>query len=123
MGSPKSEQDYIRKEFGDGAGDWAAQEKQHEVEITRPYYMGIYTVTQAQYWLVMGKNPSYFSAQGDGKKEVAGQGTDDFPVERVSWHEAKEFCDKVSALPETRAGGLMVDLPTEAEWEYACRAG
>jgi len=85
--------------------------------------MGVYTVTQAQYRQVMGKNPSWFSAQGGGKKKVAGLDTDAFPVEWVSWNDAKEFCAKVSALAELKSRGLVVDLPTEAEWEYACRAG
>ena len=115
MGSPNHEAE--REPYGMGS------ELQHEVEITQPYYLGVYTVTQAQYRQVLGQNPSWFSAQGAGKKEVAGLDTDAFPVESVSWHEAKEFCDKVSALTELKSRGLVVDLPTEAEWEYACRAG
>ena len=87
-----------------------SDELQHTVEITRPYYMGVYTVTQAQYQQVMGQNPSKFKG-------------DELPVETVSWHEAQEFCVKVSALAGVKALGLVADLPTEAEWEYACRAG
>jgi RNA polymerase sigma factor (sigma-70 family) len=105
MGSPKSEQDYIRNEFGDVAGDYAAQEKQHKVEITRPFYMGVYTVTQEQYEQVIGKNPSFFKGP-------------QLPVETVSWTDAMEFCANLS-----KKLGKTVDLPTEAEWEYACRAG
>jgi formylglycine-generating enzyme required for sulfatase activity len=98
-------------------------ENQHEVEITEPYYLGVYPVTQAQYRHIMGKNPSWFSAQGKGKDEVANLNTDDFPVETVSWEEAEEFCVKVSALAPLKENGWVVNLPTEAEWEYACRAG
>jgi formylglycine-generating enzyme required for sulfatase activity len=97
-------------------------EFQHTVEITKPFYMGIYTVTQAQYRQVMGANPSSFSAQGDASKAVAGMNTDDFPVETVSWDDAMAFCAKVSERPAVKGKG-RVDLPTEAQWEYACRAG
>jgi formylglycine-generating enzyme required for sulfatase activity len=78
---------------------------QHEVTITRPFYMGVYSVTQEQYQAVMGKNPSYFTG---GRN----------PVETVSWHDAAEFCKRLS-----RKAGKTVRLPTEAQWEYACRAG
>ena len=98
-------------------------EAQHEVEITQSYCLGIYEVTQAQFRQVMGRKPSYFSLQGDGWEKVFGLNTDDFPVESVSWDEARDFCRIVSMLPEVRNKGWIVDLPTEAEWEYACRAG
>ena len=71
----------------------------------------------------MGKNPSYFSATGDGKDEVSGMDASRFPVERVSWDDAVEFCRKLSELPEEKTAGHVYRLPTEAEWEYACRAG
>ncbi len=112
MGSPKDE---------DGRYDnW---EEQHEVEITKPFYLGVYTVTQAEYQKIMGKNPSYFSAQGDGKDKVVGLDTSRFPVDQVSWDEAVEFCRKLSEMPEEKKAGRTYRLPTEAEWEYACRAG
>jgi len=82
----------------------------HQVTLTQPFYLGIYEVTQEQYERVMGENPSYFK----GPKN---------PVERVSWEDAVEFCRKLSALPEEKAAGRVYRLPTEAEWEYACRAG
>jgi formylglycine-generating enzyme required for sulfatase activity len=100
-----------------------AGELPHEVEITRPFYMGVYTVTQNQYRQVMGQNPSYFCAQGGGAKQVQGLDTRDFPVEWVLWEDAVAFCKKASGAPALRARGWVVDLPTEAEWEYACRAG
>jgi formylglycine-generating enzyme required for sulfatase activity len=77
--------------------------------------MGIYPVTQMQYQKVMEKNPSHFSdAKGGGG---------DFPVESISWEEANEFCRRLSALPAERDAGRTYRLPTEAEWEYACRGG
>ena len=71
----------------------------------------------------MGNNPSWFSATGGGKDKVAGMDTSRFPVEHVSWEEAVDFCRKLSELPEEKAAGRVYRLPTEAEWEYACRAG
>jgi len=106
MGSPTSE---IHR---------AADELAHVVQITRPFYLGMCEVTQAQYRAVMGTNPSWFSSEGGGKAQVADIDTDLFPVENVSWNDAMEFCRRLSAK-ERRA----YRLPTEAEWEYACRAG
>jgi formylglycine-generating enzyme required for sulfatase activity len=77
---------------------------QHRVRITRPFYLGAYEVTQAQYEKVMGKNPSAF--KGPTR-----------PVESVRWNDAVEFCRRLS-----REEGRTYRLPTEAEWEYACRA-
>jgi len=94
MGSPDSEQGRIKDEG-----------PQHEVTISKPFYMGVTEVTQAQYEAVMGTNPSDFKGATN-------------PVERVSWNDAAEFCKKLSE--KTRQA---VRLPTEAEWEYACRSG
>ena len=77
----------------------------HCVTISKPFYMGVYEVTQEQYKQIMDAKPSKF----DGKN---------LPVENVSWFDAVEFCRRLS---ETE--GLYYRLPTEAEWEYACRAG
>ena len=62
------------------------------MRITRPFYFGVYVVTQEDYERVMGVNPSDFSATGKGKDKVAGQDTKRFPVENVSWDDAVEFC-------------------------------
>jgi uncharacterized protein (TIGR02996 family) len=95
----------------------------HEVEITRPFYLGVHPVTQAQWQAVMGSNPSYFSAASHGGCSVKGLNTDDFPVERVSWNDATVFLKALSALKKERESGRNYRLPTEAEWEYSCRGG
>ncbi len=100
-----------------------SDEALHDEVIAKPYCLGVYEVTQAQYRQVMGLKPSFFSAKGDGWDKVFGLNTDDFPVERVSWEDALDFCRIVSMLPDVRDKGWVVDLPTESEWEYACRAG
>jgi formylglycine-generating enzyme required for sulfatase activity len=110
MGSPASEAE--RNE----------NEEQHEVEITRPFYLGAYEVTQAQYRKIMTKNPSACSATGDLRAMVKGVSTDDYPAENIRWYWAVDFCQKLSALPAEKNAGRSYRLPTEAEWEYACRA-
>ncbi|MFM8397484.1 MAG: formylglycine-generating enzyme family protein, partial [Pirellula sp.] len=92
-------------------------EVQHEVTISEDYYLGVTEVTQEQYEKVMGKNPSYFKGN-----KVQGESSN-HPVEQVSWEDAVEFCKKLSELPEEKKAGRFYRLPTEAEWEYACRAG
>jgi uncharacterized protein (TIGR02996 family) len=112
MGSPDDED-----------GHSAHEGPQHEVEITRPFYLGVFPVTQEQYQKVMGTNPSWFSAEGGGKDKVTGLDTGNFPVERVSWEDAVAFCKDLSEMPEEKRKKRLYRLPTEAEWEYACRGG
>jgi formylglycine-generating enzyme required for sulfatase activity len=112
MGSPKGE-----KDRGTDEGPL------HEVQITKAFHMGAFEVTQAQYRRVMGNNPSHFSATGKGREAVKGHDTSDFPVDSVTWEDAVEFCKRLSALAAEKKAGRLYRLPTEAEWEYACRAG
>ena len=94
MGSPKKEKDRY-----DG-------ETQHKVALTKPFYMGKYEVTQEQWESVMGNNPS---SRTKGAK---------LPVTDVSWNDCKKFIKKLNGITKGK-----YRLPTEAEWEYACRAG
>ena len=94
MGSPDSDPDAL-----------VSEKPQHKVTITKPFYIGIYAVTQDQYQAVMGSNPSVYKGGAN-------------PVEKVNWHDAAAFCEKLSAKT-----GKNIHLPTEAQWEYSCRAG
>ena len=94
MGSPQGERDRATDEG-----------PQREITLSRGFYMGLHEVTQEQYQRVMGSNPSTFPGAQN-------------PVEKVTWNKAVEFCRKAS-----QSTGKTVRLPTEAEWEYACRAG
>ena len=106
MGSPISEEERDREEIP------------HDVIITRPFYIGVYEVTQREFAKVMGtdrKMQAHFdSSRGGGP---------DHPIENIGWQAAVDFCKKLSAAPAERLAGLKYRLPTEAEWEYACRAG
>jgi formylglycine-generating enzyme required for sulfatase activity len=104
MGSPNTE-----------PGRHAEEGPQHLVTIPRPFYMGIHEVTQAHYQRVVGTNPAHFHA--------ANGGGPNHPVECVSWNDAVLFCKKLSEMTGERNAGRVYRLPTEAEWEYACRAG
>ena len=96
MGSPSSE-----------PGRDSDEGPVHEVEISEGFWLGKYEVTQGQWEAVMGRNPSLY--QGDARR----------PVERVSWHDVQAFIAKLNDA----AGSAVYRLPSEAEWEYACRAG
>ena len=98
----------------------AFNENQHQVTLTQGYYLGKHEVTQAQYKWVMGALPDRFA-----KDEKLNKG-DNFPVGGADWNDAMAFCKKLTEM-ERKAGrlpkGMSFQLPTEAEWEYACKAG
>jgi formylglycine-generating enzyme required for sulfatase activity len=114
MGSPK---ELIEEELRrPGIEEWyrehlPGEAPQHRVRITKPFWLGVTDVTQQEYQRVMGSNPSKFP--GDPNR----------PVEQVTWNDAVEFCRRLSELPGEKAAKRRYGLPTEAQWEYACRAG
>ncbi len=98
-------------------------EELRAVIISKRILMGVHEVTQAEFAAVMGQNPSYHSKDNEGADAVADLKTGRFPVEQVSWTDAVEFCRELSNRPEELSANRVYRLPTESEWEFACRAG
>lgn len=104
MGSPDSE-----------PGRYPDEGPTHVVKLTQPYYLGVCAVTQGEFQRVMGRNPAEYNHDNLGGPN--------HPVEHVSWKEAVTFCERLTELPDEKNQGRRYRLPTEAEWEHACRAG
>jgi formylglycine-generating enzyme required for sulfatase activity len=95
-----------------------------KTEIKEDFEIAVHAVTQGQWQAVMGNNPSAFSRQGSAQGNVSGISEEElklFPVEMVSWDDAQAFIKKLNE--KERGRGYLYRLPTEAEWEYACRGG
>ncbi|MBN1436089.1 MAG: formylglycine-generating enzyme family protein [Sedimentisphaerales bacterium] len=105
MGSSISPSE-VSSRYGGRENLYESEHPRHLVRITRPFYMSTTEVTQSQFESVMGSNPSCFADNPN------------YPVEQASWDQAVEFCRRLS-----EAEGRCYHLPTEAQWEYACRAG
>ena len=132
LGSPKAERDAVLKAIGQTEEpDWLVDERESQRGVYRSkgFWMGKYTVTQAEWHALTGELPSYFQASGGGAAQVKGLNTTNFPVEQVSWD---EICGQGGFLEKLNAVGGMEKvfgktgafaLPHEDEWEYACRGG
>jgi serine/threonine protein kinase/formylglycine-generating enzyme required for sulfatase activity len=103
---------------------WDGRRTGVKTEIKDDFEIAVHDVTQGQWQAVMGNNPSWFSRKGKGRNEILDISDEElelFPVESVSWDDAQEFINKLNE--KERGRGYLYRLPSEAEWEYACRGG
>lgn len=113
MGSDK--ESTLRATGGKQESGYLGAQPAHKVTITQPFYLGKYEVTQEQWQSVMGNNPTYYPTHMGARN----------PVECISWEDCQEFLTKLNEKTRLaeKVTGLKAELPTEAQWEYACRAG
>ncbi len=116
-------------------GWFRSEAPKHHVVLTKPFYMGVHEVTQSAYAKVIGHNPSSWSTTGRQKAVVKSLDTSKYPVEWVNWRDAAKFCFELNQQEQldplhggaeelpVNPDGLGYRLPTEAEWEFVCRAG
>jgi formylglycine-generating enzyme required for sulfatase activity len=115
---------FVRLPKGTFYMGWDGEKKGEKKEIKEDFEIAVHDVTQGQWEAVMGNNPSWFSRQGNGRNDVVDISDEElklFPVEQVSWDDAQEFIKNLNEKEHGR--GYLYRLPTEAEWEYACRGG
>jgi len=107
-----------------GPKNWMPNEgPRHKVRISNVFYMGVYEVTQAEYEQVMFHDPGRVDNEQSKSASEAGKDGDRNPARMISWEDAVQFCKKLSSLPKEKTARRTYRLPTEAEFEYACRAG
>lgn len=107
MGSPVTEEDREN------------DEQQHDVTLTKDYWIGVYQVTEENYKNIMGHNPHWLHPESNNLKID----TSNFPIQNINWQDAQNFCKRLSNTISERKSMIKYRLPTEAEWEYACRGG
>jgi formylglycine-generating enzyme required for sulfatase activity len=115
---------FVRLPKGTFYMGWYDKGTAKKTEIKEDFEIAVHDVTQGQWEAVMGNNPSYFSRKGIGREHVIDIPDEElklFPVEMVSWDDAQQFIKKLNE--KERGHGYVYRLPTEAEWEYACRGG
>jgi formylglycine-generating enzyme required for sulfatase activity/tRNA A-37 threonylcarbamoyl transferase component Bud32 len=115
---------FVRLPKGTFYMGWDGPKKGVKTEIKEDFEIAVHFVTQGQWQAVMGNNPSWFSRNNGGSgfvKNISDEELALFPVESVSWIDAQEFIDRLNK--QTSGAGWLYRLPTEAEWEYACRGG
>ncbi len=103
MGSPESERDR------------GSNEQQHRVRVAKPFYVGVYEITQSEFEHVMGRNPSMFSNGGGPTEAATGVDTSRYPAETVSWYDAIEFCNKLSQKEGRRPYYRIAENEREAD--------
>jgi formylglycine-generating enzyme required for sulfatase activity len=115
---------FVRLPKGTFYMGWGGEKRGAKTTIPEDFEIAVHDVTQSQWQAVMGENPSYFSRFGGGRNEVKTLSEEElklFPVEGVSWDDAQEFIRRLNE--RERGRGYVYRLPTDAEWEYACRGG
>jgi formylglycine-generating enzyme required for sulfatase activity len=115
---------FVRLPKGTFYMGWDGKKKGVKTEIKEDFAIAVHAVTQGQWQAVMGTSPSWFSRKGEGAltlQDISDEELKLFPVEQVSWNDVQAFLDKLNE--KERTTGYRYRLPTEAEWEYACRGG